>query len=505
MAYQIDRYNGTLLVSIDDQTINTTATDIRLVGRNYAGYGEIQNENFLHLLENFSNSSPPARPLSGQVWYDSTNKKLKFYDGTKFKVAGGAEASANPPAGLSVGDFWFDTQEEQLFAWTGVEFVLVGPDRAPVLGETEAIPAVIKDVTGSDQSILILQVAGKTIGLISNSEFTINSVINPIEGFSSVKKGINLSDFQTTIVDSSAYKLWGTAVNSEKLNGFSSADFLRAENTVFPTIVGFQDAGFTVGDQKDLKVSIANGNEVIIENTLGNSLIFRITSGAEVRDILLAREDGLVPGSSDLYYLGKPGIRWKEVNSETVRADTFYGTFVGTIETPLGVGGEPVPLAIESTNIAEELTVAPTASSFSANFTGNSGVIDLRSGIVGTLENFNIGQTTPGTGKFTTLTVTGSSLFSGPTTINNSTTIAGTLSITDNVILSGTGYIKVPVGTEAQRPLAPETGMVRFNTTEELFEGYTGIEWIPLTGEIDLDYGLITSEIDVFVDYGSIL
>lgn len=505
MAYQIDRYNGTFLVSIDDQTINTTATDLRFVGRNYAGYGEIQNENFLHLLENFSNNIPPSRPLSGQLWYDSSNKKLKFYDGNKFKVASGAEASATPPAGLSVGDFWFDTQEEQLFAWTGTEYILVGPDRAPVLGETEAIPAVVKDITGSDQSILKLQVGGKTIGLISNSEFTINSVINPIDGFNSVKKGINLSDFQTTIVDSSEYKLWGTAVNAEKLNGLSSADFLRSANTVFTTIVAFQDSGFTVGDQKDLKISIANGNEVILENTLGNSLIFRITSGAETRDILLAREDGLVPGSSDQYYLGKPGVRWKEVNSETVRATTFYGKFVGTIETPVGVGGDPVPLAIESTNIAGDLTVASTATNFSANFTGNEGLIDLRSGVTGTLENFNIGQITPGTGKFTTLTVTGTSSLQGPTTISNSTTIAGTLSVTDNVTLSGTGYIKVPVGTEAQRPPAPIAGMIRFNTTDELFEGYTGIEWIPLTGDIDVDYGLVTSEPDVFVDYGSII
>ena len=54
MAYQIDKFNGTFLVSIDDQTINTTATDLRLVGRNYAGYGEIQNENFVHLMENFA-------------------------------------------------------------------------------------------------------------------------------------------------------------------------------------------------------------------------------------------------------------------------------------------------------------------------------------------------------------------------------------------------------------------------------------------------------------------
>jgi hypothetical protein len=64
MAYQIDRFNGTKLVDIQDGTLDTTL-DIKLVGKNYAGYGEVQNENFLHLLEHFANSSPPIKAISG--------------------------------------------------------------------------------------------------------------------------------------------------------------------------------------------------------------------------------------------------------------------------------------------------------------------------------------------------------------------------------------------------------------------------------------------------------
>ena len=89
MAYQVDRFNGTFLVSVDDGTIDTT-TDIRFVGKNYAGYGEVQNENFLHLLENFANTSAPPKVLTGQIWYDSGNKKLKFYDGNTSRTASGA-------------------------------------------------------------------------------------------------------------------------------------------------------------------------------------------------------------------------------------------------------------------------------------------------------------------------------------------------------------------------------------------------------------------------------
>jgi hypothetical protein len=62
MAYTIDRYNGTTLTVVEDGTVDQT-TDIKLVGKNYAGYGEIQNENFLHLLENLVVLTSLRRPF----------------------------------------------------------------------------------------------------------------------------------------------------------------------------------------------------------------------------------------------------------------------------------------------------------------------------------------------------------------------------------------------------------------------------------------------------------
>jgi hypothetical protein len=42
---------------------------------------------------------------------------------------------------------------------------------------------------------------------------------------------------------------------------------------------------------------------------------------------------------------------------------------------------------------------------------------------------------------------------------------------------STTGGIFLPTGTTTQRPAAPVTGMVRFNTTTGLFETYNGSIW----------------------------
>ena len=57
---------------------------------------------------------------------------------------------------------------------------------------------------------------------------------------------------------------------------------------------------------------------------------------------------------------------------------------------------------------------------------------------------------------------------------------------TGKVIVNGTGSIKIPVGTEAQRP-TPATGQIRFNSDLSVYEGYDGSNWTQLHGVIDQD------------------
>jgi len=77
MAYTILKSDGTLLTTIADGQINTTSTSLGLPGRNYAGYGQTLDTNFVHQLENFADSTPPANPLRGQLWYDTNTNTLK--------------------------------------------------------------------------------------------------------------------------------------------------------------------------------------------------------------------------------------------------------------------------------------------------------------------------------------------------------------------------------------------------------------------------------------------
>ena len=76
MAYTIVKSDGTVLTTIAEGTINTTSTSLGLPGRNYAGYGQALDTNFVHLLESFASTSPPVNALRGQLWYNTNNSTL---------------------------------------------------------------------------------------------------------------------------------------------------------------------------------------------------------------------------------------------------------------------------------------------------------------------------------------------------------------------------------------------------------------------------------------------
>ena len=82
MAYKLNKTDGTLLVDLIDGTLDTASTSISLIGRNYTGFGEALNENFVKILENFANTSSPSNPIEGQLWWDKSDARLKVSEGS---------------------------------------------------------------------------------------------------------------------------------------------------------------------------------------------------------------------------------------------------------------------------------------------------------------------------------------------------------------------------------------------------------------------------------------
>jgi hypothetical protein len=79
MSYIINNSRGNIVAVVDDGTVNTTATDLALVGRSVINYGEYQNENYVYLLENFADSAAPLQPILGQLWYNSSTDTISAY------------------------------------------------------------------------------------------------------------------------------------------------------------------------------------------------------------------------------------------------------------------------------------------------------------------------------------------------------------------------------------------------------------------------------------------
>lgn len=334
MAYQVDRYNGTFFTSIEDGTVDTTS-DLRFIGKNYAGYGEVQNENFLHLLENFSNNSPPPKAITGQLWFDSTSgvKQLKVYDGSKFKAASGINVSETAPAGLQRGDLWYDSLAKQVYVWTGSDYVLIGPETGPDLSTSAVVPQTVKDTNNISRTIAKFISNGRTIAVVSGAteDFTLNTVLNPLniespQDFTVIKQGITLINSASGSTTSN-HRFWGTASNALSLNGIPAANFLQKGSQSFDEEVSFKDSGFTLGNDNDLRIRIENNEDLVFENRVGKDIIFRVTEGGLTpRNILKVSTLSIVPGETNQYDIGGLTRTWKDVY-----AASFIGSLKGNV------------------------------------------------------------------------------------------------------------------------------------------------------------------------------
>lgn len=103
MTYTINKSDGTLLLNLADQTADTSASSLTLIGRGLVSYGRYECENLIHLLENFSKTTAPANPLVGQFWYDKGNTKMKVWNGTVWLRALLGTDDSNVIPGLTFG------------------------------------------------------------------------------------------------------------------------------------------------------------------------------------------------------------------------------------------------------------------------------------------------------------------------------------------------------------------------------------------------------------------
>lgn len=284
-------------ITVNDGTVNAD-TSLQLPGRNQRGYGVAIAENLLHLLENFANSTQPANPVEGQVWYDNTTgvEDLKVYDGTTWKSAGSVRKSNVAPdiSNSILGDLWVDTDNQQLYLFSGAAWILVGPTYSSGLQSGVQVETVF-DSSNTERVILKYYVDGEIVSIQSVATFTPKVAI---EGFTVVRAGLTLSS--KDFVGSGTNKFWGTAEKAESLivgsSSIGAANFLRKDTA---NITNFQfnirnDLGITVGSAGQLALSVVNEIGQIYHATPGSALDLRINKNGVRTTLIRADSTGRV-------------------------------------------------------------------------------------------------------------------------------------------------------------------------------------------------------------------
>lgn len=174
MPYTVYKTDGTILTDILDSSIDKTTTDLALIGKNTSNYGEYFNANFVKLLENFADSAAPKSPLKGQIWYDSGEQKLKYYDGTDFKELNRPTVSTSEPTGLNPGDFWINNEKRQLYFNDGNGNKLAGPIYTQQQGLSGHEVATVIDTNGLNHIVVKLKIGNRLVGVFAKEAFTPN-------------------------------------------------------------------------------------------------------------------------------------------------------------------------------------------------------------------------------------------------------------------------------------------------------------------------------------------
>jgi hypothetical protein len=287
MAYKINNTFGTLLVTLADGTIDVATTDLTLIGKGYAGFGEKLNENLIKLLENFNNTTAPSNKQQGQLWYDRINNQINVYTGSKWKPVGSTTNSATQPTNAVQGDMWFDTANTQLYVYTGSAWTLIGPTTVAGSGVTQVITETVQDNTGINRGILKLVAEDTVVGVVSALAFTpssteTNGAALITAGFATVAQGIQLS---TSVA---AAKFRGTATDADALGGVAAANFLRSDgdDTTTGKLIIQSDTGLVVGAGQDVTMTLNSDDFTIAQTTQDKDIIFTVNDGGTTKEAL---------------------------------------------------------------------------------------------------------------------------------------------------------------------------------------------------------------------------
>jgi hypothetical protein len=229
---------------------------------------------------------------------------------------------------------------------------------------------------------------------------------------------------------------WGTTTNTNLGTALEEA------------IVGRGTANFTT--DADLTLTLTNSNATQV----ARNFVLNVTSGVS----LTATRNLIVPTIEKPYI-----VQNNTTGSQSIVVKTTAGTGITVPNGKIGF------LYTDATNVVSAFDYFDALTTPSATISG------------GTINSTTVGATTPASGAFTTVAGT-------------------TATFTGDGTFSGTGQVKLPAGTTAQRSGSPAEGMLRYNTDLDSFEGYVDGIWGGIGGA-QAGGAIITNKDEATVDY----
>jgi hypothetical protein len=326
MAYSLKKTNGSTLLNLADGVangpdvdVNTAVASVNLIGKNKSSYGFYLNENFIKLLENFAYSIAPVSPITGQIWWDTTNSVLKVYNGTAWKeIAHSASGSTSPSNAIS-GDLWWNSTASTLNVYSGSSWITIGPAIPPGAAVTQFINNALTDPLAAIHNVGNVVVNNKLAAVVS-TESTAFTVSTPVLGQTTIAPGF--------IIDKNL--VVGGNISSTGISSLSTINATTVNaSTVNAATIGNSGATLTG------TISTASQTNITSLGTLSG-----LTIAGDLRSYRTPGTTGVVYlSSSNSYYLywdgtnyNMPGGNWLpsaagtyNLGSPTQYFNTLYG------------------------------------------------------------------------------------------------------------------------------------------------------------------------------------
>lgn len=289
MPYSISKTNGTLLTTIFDGTVDNS-TDLVFIGKNYTGYGDPINENFVKLLENFANTVPPSRPLTGQLWFDSNTNRLKLFNGNRYKNLAVISTGTSFPIDSTIGDMHFNGS--LFYSYTGISWLPIGPLSASSTGAELPITSVITEDQSVRSAVSITINESSSVVLSTSSAYSVFTADPLYNKYPGIYPGLNLPDTDENGI-SGYYDtgsnlgnlFWGTAGSALGLVDYSNSvktivrvsdlalksDLSGGNGLVSLTLSG--DDGIVINDTFQLHVTYDQGVAASTISNIKNNII----------------------------------------------------------------------------------------------------------------------------------------------------------------------------------------------------------------------------------------